>query len=236
MPVADETLDRFIDVLAVTASFGWAFGDLLDEASRLPLPSSADHRLVIERGLENGRFVAEPSCATPAWEGERVSLSLEDCALGSSGRSARGTVTLEVSAGALRLGLEGLVVRETVLHGAITLRSDVSAPPVTRHVGGVVRYEDADAPTTLTFAGVVQFSAFTPLREPGATPVLTGTWAGGGRASELFVQATWVPGDCLPSDGYALFRGAPFAYETRLGFGPSTLDDHRWGANTLSCR
>ncbi len=236
VPVEDETLDRFIDVVAVTASVGWAFGDLLDAANRLPTPTAPDRRLVIEGGIESGHLVSETTCVHSLWEGERASLSLAGCALAVSGRPAAGTVALEISDGALRVELRELVVRGKVLEGTITLRSDLSVPTVTRLVEGSVRYADVEAvATTLTFTGSVPIDVFTPLHEPGVTPVLRGTWSSGGGESDFFVQASFVPGDCLPSDGYAVFWGAPFASEMRLGFGLSTPDDHRWGANTLSC-
>jgi hypothetical protein len=235
VPVADETLDRFVDVLALIASVDWAFGERLDEHSRLFLPTAADRRLVIEGGLASTHLVDDPRCASATWEGERATVVLDSCLLGISGRRARGALRLEVSEDEVSIALEGLVVRDTTLDGTITLRALEGPSMGTRGLWGSVQYPDVEGTTTLTFTGSASFVSFTPLHEDGVTPVLQGSWSGASGTSDFFVQASFVPGDCLPSDGYALFSGAPFASETRLAFGLSTPDDHRWGRNTLSC-
>jgi hypothetical protein len=235
VPVADETLDRFVDTLALIASLDWGFGGALDEHAQLSAPTSADQRAVIERGVASARFVADPACASTMWEGGRATVRLDLCRLGISARRVSGAVGLEVVDGALVIALGDLVIRDTAFDGHITLRATEPPSMSSRGVGGAVQYPDVEGTTTLTFTGSVSFTTFTPLHDEGVSLVLQGSWSGAAGTAELGGQASFVPGDCLPSDGFVVFRGAPFAFETRLGFGLSTPDDHRWGANTLTC-
>lgn len=233
-PLSDESVDRMIDVFAVSASLGWGFGDELDAMNRLPGTTPMDRRAAIERGLATQHFVRAPGCATLTWDGEVGTLVMETCTLSVSGRPLEGTWTLDIGAAPdLRISLTESSVRAHHLEGQLVLRpGSRDFAGIERHVEGEVRYPDTGGQASLTVRARVGLRPV--VSGVMIEPVVDARWNSPFRAAELLADLRWRAADCLPSDGFLWLRD--HVAETEAEFSETTPADGRWGPYQLSCR